>query len=287
MKSFSALALLLGSLFSQAVMAAENTCDDTTDCIRQGSWDLGIALGYGVKSNPLKDYKDIPIYVLPTVAYYGEKWFFDNGALGYTLTEQERFTLNLVTGFSSDRAYFYRWDPSNIFLAGSSQALQQAPIARATWELTPPIGPLEERSFTYLGGMETYIYNRFGTWRVALLHDLFDVHNGMEGQIKWNYHWSHQELSLDFAAFLDWKSQEIVDYYYGVRPSESAYWSLNYQAESGWNSGVEFTARYHMTPEWELLMTARYTRFADTIADSPLLDEDDGYAYLIGAAYRF
>lgn len=292
MKSLLSGLLLSAICLSPLSLRAEVACDDTTDCIEQGSWDLGIAFGYGQKTNPLKDYKDIPIYVLPTVAYYGDSWFFDNGAVGYTLTEQERFTLNLVTGFSSDRAFFYRWDPSNIFLAGSAKSFQQtAPLAVVPTpmgsEEPPSIGELESRDFTYLGGIEAYIYNRFGTWRLALMHDLFDVHDGMEGQIKWNYHLAFEELSIDFAVFFDWKSQEVVNYYYGVRPSESAYWSQRYRAEDGWNQGAELTARYHLTPDWELLMTARYTRFADTIADSPLLDEDDSLAYLVGAAYRF
>ncbi|MCH4294815.1 MipA/OmpV family protein [Shewanella sp. 3B26] len=290
MKSLFCGLILSAISLSPLAARAELVCDDTTDCITKGSWDLGIAFGYGQKTNPLKDFKDIPIYVLPTIAYYGDNWFFDNGAVGYTLTEQERFTVNLVTGFSSDRAFFYRWDPSNIFLAGSSRSFEQSPFRSLPIQMTAEsqqIGELESRHFTYLGGVEAYVYNRFGTWRLALLHDLFDVHDGMEGQVKWNYHLAHKNLSLDFAVFFDWKSQEVVNYYYGVRPSESAYWSDKYRAEDGWNRGAELTARYHLTPEWELLMTARYTQFADTIAASPLLDEDDSYAYLIGAAYRF
>lgn len=280
--------LLSVLLLSPGVVMAQ--CDDTTDCIEKGSWDLGIAFGYGQRTNPLEDYDDIPIYVLPTIAYYGERWFFDNGAIGYTLTEQERFTVNLITGFSSDRAFFYRWDPSNIFLAGSSQSMQQTPLVispTGPYGDSQDIGDLESRHFTYLGGIEAYVYNRFGTWRLALLHDLLNVHQGTEGQIKWNYHWGHKELSVDFAVFFDWKSQEVVNYYYGVRPSESAYWHEHYRTENGWNRGLELTARYSLTPAWELLMTARYTQLADTIAQSPLLDEDDSYAYLIGAAYRF
>ncbi|WP_372873218.1 MipA/OmpV family protein [Shewanella sp.] len=288
MKSLLRVFLLYVFSLSPLVQATTVACDDTTDCIEQGSWDLGIAFGYGQKTNPLKDYDDIPIYILPTVAYYGDKWFFDNGAIGYTLTEQERFTLNLITGFSSDRAFFYRWDPSNIFLAGSARSFENAPLAGAPVSFAnEDIGELESREFTYLGGLEAYLYNRFGTWRLALMQDLFNVHNGMEGQVKWNYHLAHKALSIDFALFFDWKSQEVVDYYYGVRPSESAYWHHMYHAEDGWNKGAEITARYHLTPQWELLMTARYTRLADTITESPLLDEKDSYAYLIGAAYRF
>jgi len=85
----------------------------------------------------------------------------------------------------------------------------------------------------------------------------------------------------------DWKSQAVVDYYYGVRPSENAYWSEQYQAKSGWDKGAEMTARYILTDNWDLLLAVRYTLIADEIAASPLLDQDYSSTYFIGAAYRF
>ena len=133
------------------------------------NWDLGVAIGWGQKSNPLKDFDDIPLFFIPTVAYYGEHWFFDNGNLGYTLAEQESFTFNLVTSYSLDRAYFYRWDPSNIFLNRGTQVEAKAINSMSlSTEPEREFNSLETRNFTLLGGAEAFIYTRLRHYSIGV-----------------------------------------------------------------------------------------------------------------------
>ncbi|MGL5024374.1 MAG: MipA/OmpV family protein [Shewanella oncorhynchi] len=271
-----------------AIGMAKEACAPENQCIEMNNWDLGIAIGWGQKSNPLRDFDDIPLFFIPTVAYYGEHWFFDNGNLGYTLAEQESFTINLITSYSLDRAYFYQWDPSNIFLNRGTQVEAKAINSMAlSTEPEPEFNSLETRNFTLLGGAEAFIYTRLGIIRLAYTHDMFNVHQGSEAQIKWTYGWDYDRFIFEFALVFDWKSQDVVDYYYSVRPSENAYWSERYQAKSGWDKGAEMTARYILTDNWDLLLAVRYTLIADEIAASPLLDQDYSSTYFIGAAYRF
>lgn len=271
-----------------AIGMAKEACAPENQCIEMNNWDLGIAIGWGQKSNPLRDFDDIPLFFIPTVAYYGEHWFFDNGNLGYTLAEQESFTINLVTSYSLDRAYFYQWDPSNIFLNRGTQVEAKAINSMTlSTEPEPEFNSLETRNFTLLGGAEAFIYTRLGIIRLAYTHDMFNVHQGSEAQIKWTYGWDYDRFIFEFALVFDWKSQAVVDYYYSVRPSENAYWSERYQAKSGWDKGAEMTARYILTDNWDLLLAVRYTLIADEIAASPLLDQDYSSTYFIGAAYRF
>ncbi|MFT5790593.1 MipA/OmpV family protein [Shewanella sp. Choline-02u-19] len=288
------LALILSiSFFATSAHASNNdACSNDTDCIEVGRWDIGIALGYGVKSNPLKDFDDIPLYAAPTIAYYGDSWFFDNGSIGYTITEGENYTVNVVSTFSTDRAFFYRWDPSNIFLLKSSsveRATTPAGISTMRTKAEPEIdtNELENRNFTYLGGVEAFLYTRIGIVKASVTHDLFNVHNGTEAQLKWLYNIPLDSWNFEFAAVLDWKSEQVVDYYYGIRPSESLYWSEKYQAESALNQSIEFTGQYVLTENWNILLVARYTDLADEIVDSPLLDKDYTTTYFVGAAYRF
>ena len=268
------------------------SCENDLECIEIGQWDLGIALGYGIRSNPLKDFDDIPIYMVPTFAYYGETWYFDNGNLGYTLTEQESYTINLATSFSTDSAYFQRWDPSNIFLAGGS-TFDSSSVANNNIGLftrgvqEPTIGDLEKRRFTYLGGFDAFIYTRVGIINFSLAHDMLNVHQGTEAQLKWIYNLPVQDWNFELQLKLDWKSEEIVDYYYGVRESESPYWNQAFKSKSALNAGIELTSTYVMTQHWDLLFLARYTRIADAIAESPLLNEEYTSTFYIGSSYRF
>ncbi|EDQ01115.1 MipA/OmpV family protein [Shewanella benthica] len=262
-------------------------------CIEIGRWDIGLALGYGSRSNPLKDYDDIPIYLVPTFAYYGDYWYFDNGNIGYTLVEDEKYTINLTTSFSTDSAFFHRWDPSNIFLTGSNNFEPSALFSETRVTLmgeeqsVPTANELETRHFTYLGGVEAYIYTRIGILNLSLAHDLLNVHQGTEAKLKWLYNLSIEEWKFELALVLDWKSEEVVDYYYAIRPSENAYWSQNYQAESAINTSIELTSHYVLAKHWQLLFLARYTQIADEIVASPLLNKDYTSTFFVGTAYRF
>ncbi|AQS39710.1 outer membrane protein V [Shewanella psychrophila] len=270
-----------------------DSCGSEYECIEIGRWDIGLALGYGSRSNPLKDYDDIPIYLVPTFAYYGDSWYFDNGNIGYTLSEDEKYTINLTTSFSTDSAFFHRWDPSNIFLTGTNRfepspfSTRNQPMLMSNEQGGPILNELESRNFTYLGGIEAYLYTRAGVLNFEVTHDLLNVHQGTEAKLQWLYNIAVKEWSFELALEFDWKSKEVVDYYYGIRPSESVFWSENYKAESAINTSLKFTSHYVLTEHWKLLFLARYTQIADEIVASPLLNEDYTSTFFVGTAYRF
>src|SRR3954463_8626491 len=69
-------------------------------------WRLGIALGYGERTNPLIQSEKIPVLVDLDIAWFGKRWFFDNGDVGFTLLDHPAFTLNTVARVNTDRAFF-------------------------------------------------------------------------------------------------------------------------------------------------------------------------------------
>lgn len=285
------LGAILISLSSFAYAQDELNCLSNNDCITVGEWEFSIAFGYGQKTNPLQDHDDIPLYLVPSIAYYGESWFFDNGNLGYTLKEAESFSLNIATSFSDDRAFFYDWDPSNIFLAKNSDGqdinISPTSLPRDVKEPAKIFNELESRRFTLYGGLEAFFYTRYGFIKLAYAHDMFNVHNGDTGHLSWNYSTAIEQWVFDLVIRADWKSAKVIQYYYGVRDSENPYWSQQYQASSGWNTGAELTTRYIINEDWNLLMALRYTALAEEIENSPLINEDNSQTYFVGAAYRF
>src|SRR6185295_15738323 len=70
------------------------------------NWRFGVALGYGQRTNPLIQSEDIPVVVDLDIAWFGERWFFDNFDLGFELVDNSRFTTNVVARLNSDRAFF-------------------------------------------------------------------------------------------------------------------------------------------------------------------------------------
>lgn len=283
--------ILIIGVHSSATAETDQPCLASGDCITAGEWDISVAIGFGQKTNPLQDYNDIPLYILPSVAYYGEQWFFDNGNLGYSLQEAEKYSINLVTSYSDDRAFFYNWDPSNLFFNRNSadnvniSSMRFASLSGVNEPKT--FNNLESRSFTFFGGLEVFYYARLGFLKLAYAHDMFNVHNGDTAHISWNYDLAIDQWVFDIALRADWKSAKVIQYYYGVRQSENSYWSQQYTASSGWNTGMELTTRYIINEQWNILMAYRYAALSDEITDSPLVNEDNSQSYFVGATYRF
>src|SRR5688572_11134 len=70
------------------------------------SWDLGIALGAGQRSNPLVNGEDIDINAVIDFTWTGRKFYFDNGDLGYTFVERRAWSFGAVATFNNERNYY-------------------------------------------------------------------------------------------------------------------------------------------------------------------------------------
>ena len=100
---------------------AEEGCAASSDeCVPVGGWSLSVALGAGVRTNPVVHAKDIPLIVVPQFSYYGKRFFIDNLDPGFTLFEGETNTVSLIASPGYDRVFFYRSDLQNIFIGGTT-----------------------------------------------------------------------------------------------------------------------------------------------------------------------
>jgi len=78
------------------------------DCVAVRHWSFSVALGAGVRTNPLVNGENIPLVIIPHVSYYGERFFLDDLDLGVTLVESAANSLSLIASPGYDRVYFYR-----------------------------------------------------------------------------------------------------------------------------------------------------------------------------------
>src|SRR3954471_22292952 len=93
-------------------------------------WRLGIALGYGERTHPPIQSEKIPILVDLDVAWFGKRWFFDNGDVGFALLDRPAFTLNAVARVNTDRAFFGKTNTRYInfqYLSAGGTAVSPTP----------------------------------------------------------------------------------------------------------------------------------------------------------------
>ena len=117
---------------SAAPAPSVGECDaDSQDCVVGGKWTVSLALGAGVRSNPLVHGQDLPLVVVPQISYYGKRFYIDNLDVGFTAFDSGTNTLSLIASPGYDRIFFYRSDLQNIFVTlGGASPPTRAAITR-------------------------------------------------------------------------------------------------------------------------------------------------------------
>lgn len=78
-----------------APVSSVDDCDAASrDCVVVGKWNFSIALGAGVRTNPLVRGQDLPLLVVPQFSYYGKRFYIDNLDVGFTALESAKNTLS-------------------------------------------------------------------------------------------------------------------------------------------------------------------------------------------------
>jgi outer membrane protein len=245
------------------------------DAGAESPWKIGLAFGFGERSNPLVQSDDIPVLVDIDIAWYGKRWFFDNGDVGRTLLDNDRFTVNAVGRFNSDRLFFSKTDTEYIQIFSFAGTMPPAPIE------------VPDRDYAFEGGFEILTNGDWGFAQVAAHHDLSNTHDGYELYFNYGRTFRRQRWFFEPSFGLSFKSRRLNDYYWGVRPEESNVALPEYQAGAGFNSHARVATSYQLTRNWSFAVAAQYERLGSEAAESPLANERSVKSVFAGFSFRF
>jgi outer membrane protein len=259
-------------------------CDHAAedDCVATRRWNFNLALGAGVRTNPLENGKDIPLVVIPQFSYYGKRFFIDDLDLGYTLWEGAANTVSLVASPGYDRVFFYRTDLQNLFINGFSTTGGAAAPGLTLVNRNAPGAvpyPARARKVTYLAGPE-WTFKQWGvTGQLDVLHEVTGQNGGDEVRAAaavplWK---GTGALNLNFG--LTWKSRAIVNYYYG-EPN-------GYQGGSALNPFVKLGYTRPLGGKWRLNAFVHHEHLGKAVRDSPIVEGDTVETVFVGAVYDF
>lgn len=90
-------------------------------------------------------------------------------------------------------------------------------------------------------------------------------------------------LSLTLGPRMSFGSDNFVETYFGISPSESAASGLPVHETSGglYGAGVEVAARYLFNERWGVEGVARWTRLLDDAANSPITEDGSADQYRV------
>ena len=242
----------------------------------ESRWRLGAALGYGLRSNPLIQSDDIPIIVDFDIAWFGDHWFFDNGDLGLTLSDNALFTASIVARVNSDRMFFGNTDTR---LSRSTSPAHRCPRRSNS----------ECRTGTTLSSWVWRCWPAVpgDALQLSGFHDVSGTHDGYELYANYSYGWREQRLYIEPSLGVSYKSARLNNYYWGVTAEEGGIVVARYDATAGLNWHARLMLGYQLSRNWGISLVTEYERINDEAAASPIVDERNVLGFFAGLAYRF
>lgn len=284
------------------------------------SWSLGLALGQGQRDNPLVNGEHIDIHAVIDFSWYGERFFFDNGDLGFTLAADSVWSVNLVATFNNERNYYSYLTGRTLGLDsvlgngfGSSSLLPgegaggntgsdprdpnvsggpvdkngNVPSGRETPDYLNRNTDLPDRDFAFNGGVELLYISPWGDVQAQVLSDISSTHDGQEAWLSWSRPWFTRSSEFTLTLGLEWKSHQLIGYYYGVRPDEAFAGRERYDGASGTNSFIRLAARHRLGRHWNLVGVVEREFLSSAISASPIVDLDAVDTLFAGLYYQF
>lgn len=290
---------LVPALLSSGAIACE---PEKEDCVEIRKWELSLGVGAGVRTNPLESTPDIPLFLIPEVNYYGERFFIQNLDFGFILWENEAHQLNLLATPSYDQVYFHRWSPSNFFLDSSGFATtgkssneeENIPVIDADGDkelIAPGFRDVQERQLRdrHMAGLGGFEYNFATTWvdlQFQYVADFTDIHDGDEVRVAVAKYWASGRHRISTSVGAIWQSSEVVNYYYGVTESEADLRGT-YSTDAAVTPVARVEWNYQLTERWDLRFFANYRQLPDEISASPLINDNKVITVFIGGVYHF
>ncbi len=267
---------------AQSAQSAQSGQSASSGSDAHRAWELGVAIGYGQRSNPLVDSDTLRLYADLDIAWFGERWFFDNGDLGYSLHNGRLFTLNLLARVNSDRLFFTRTNgPVGLINSGVDGPLP--PAVDPTMQMAEP----PDRNWTLEGGVELLAEGRWGFLEAAVMHDTLGVHSGYEAAVGYGYGLVANRWYIEPSVRLMYKSSELNDYYWGLRADEAPPGVAAYRASAGLNWLARCSAAYRINERIAVSLAVEYEQLNGAVRGSPIVAEDEVLGFFVGLGYRF
>jgi outer membrane protein len=267
---------LIPMLFLFGITTAFADESDTVGPVETESpWRFGVALGYGQRSNPLALSDDITILVDLDIAWFGKRWFFDNGDLGLTVLDQDRYTVNLVGRFNSDRVFFSKTNTRFVSVNDSfgEPVLEQVDVP--------------DRDYAIEMGVEFLTDGDWGYLQATAFRDVSSTHDGYELYADYSYSARKQRWMYRPSVGVSWKSSKLNDYYWGVREDEANALFPAYAAGAGLNIHARFMTGFQINRHWAFIAVAEYERLNSEASASSIVKERSVLGMFAGFKYEY
>ncbi|MGB1311958.1 MAG: MipA/OmpV family protein [Leucothrix sp.] len=199
--------------------------------------------------------------------YRGENFNLDENTASYKFFDNDKYNIEIIGAFE-DRGY----------QASESKKL---------------LGMDNRSNSVGLGGRLSTKTN-LGTVSLAATGDVSNKHKGKEVDLKVSQglfrkgpKGEPRSLSVELQAGVKWQSDDVVDYYYGVKSSEATATRAAYSGQDAITPYVGVTARTNLMERVTFDVGMIYKHYPDEISKSPIVDKDHDLELKTGLTYWF
>lgn len=293
---------------AMALPAAAQGSGTEPDSVEESPWTLGVAAGYGRRINPFVASDDLTLNAIVDLAWYGKRWFFDNGDIGYTFRQTDQFSANALLTFDNERNYYSYLSNGSSGLdlfslrelaidkgfgtmgiaGGEAEDIESLDAAQLEEIVFQDIDTaLPERDFAINSGIELLYISKWGDLQAQLLSDVSGTHRGQSAWLAYSYPWMTRNSEFSLTVGMEWKSRDLVDYYYGVRPDEAIQGRPAYRGRADVNSVIRFAASHALSERWRLVGVVEQEYLGSHIRRSPIIERGRVSTAFVGIYYQF
>lgn len=198
--------------------------------------------------------------VFPAINYQYKRLYFQAGDLGFNLINETNWEVDFGLGVNligdTDR--------------GDSRLLQDLP------ELSLPLNAFLSAQYK----------SSIGLFKVKHNHEINNKHNGNSSSISYSAPiFKGKWLFLPQVSY-DYYSAEMVNYFFGVNPTDASAEILAYQTGSTTAVSLSVLALYQINDKWSLVGNLQNEFVGDEISDSPIVEDDQRLSVFAGFLYK-
>jgi MipA family protein len=146
---------------------------------------------------------------------------------------------------------------------------------------------MHDRHMSFDVGGELGISGDWGNLYTRILTDALAQHEGQEFRVTYAKPFKFEKSKISPFVGFALLSNNLADYYYGVRNDEARPGRPAYEPGASVNWFVGLDANYQLNDRWTLFTKITYYWLDSNIRNSPIVNKDYMMSILAGAMYRF
>lgn len=197
--------------------------------------------------------------------------------------------------FYDNSLFYVRWSRLGVYFLGDKQedfawglSLTAQPRTLGYKPSDAPIlNGMDERKSSLEGGVALSVKYKNYYLENMLLHDLLGYHKSWLNRTEVGAKYEVGKFEIYPSVVMLYFSDKFMNYYYGVKQNEATPNRPFYQANGGFEFGVQSYFKYPFAGNFSALINLRYDLLPKEAKNSPLTNDNYIYSGLVSVIYTF